>query len=133
MGGVRCLGQSPKKKTVIFFDTFPKSGNIALTGGFCSNKVKYGPKKVRRHLERSHINSKMCSVISEGNRTRIQPVIKLFGNFAHFVTRYLPPHPFKSCNSRSISTQHFKSILDLTNKFHSLNSSILVAHSLLLN
>ena len=46
-----------------------------------------GEKKVGHHLEWSHIKSKMCSVISEDNRTRIQPVPEHFRHFAHFVTR----------------------------------------------
>jgi len=45
-------------------------------------------KKVGHHLEWSHIKSKMCSVISEDNRTRIQPVPEHFRHFAHFVARY---------------------------------------------
>ena len=45
-------------------------------------------KKVGHHLEWSHINSKMCYVICEGNRSRIQPVLEDFKYFAHFVTRY---------------------------------------------
>ena len=30
----------------------------------------------------------MCSGTLEANRTRIQPVLKLFRHFAHFVSRY---------------------------------------------
>ena len=52
--------------------------------------TKGSQKKVRHHLEWSHINSKMCSVISEDNRSRIQPVPEHFRHFAHFVTRYCP-------------------------------------------
>ena len=50
--------------------------------------TKGSQKKVRRHLERAHIDSKMCSGLLGTTRTRIQPVIKPSRHFAHFVTRY---------------------------------------------
>ena len=49
--------------------------------------TKGSQKKVRRHLERAHIDSKMCSGLLGATRTRIQPVIKPARHFAHFVTR----------------------------------------------
>ena len=55
--------------------------------------TKGGQKKVAPHLEWTHIDSKMCSGTLEANRTRIQPVLKHFRHFAHFVSRYCPgPH-----------------------------------------
>ena len=83
-------------------------------------------KKVGHHLEWSHIKSKMCSVISEDNRTRIQPVPEHFIHFAHFVTRFptlgisIPaPPPSKLRPSELVSSsselhqQSFNKILDL--------------------
>ena len=48
---------------------------------------KEAKKKVGHHSEWSTINSEICSVISDNNRTKIQPVPNHFRHFAHFVTR----------------------------------------------
>ena len=61
--------------------------------------TKGSQKKVRHHLEWSHINSKMCSVITEDNRSKIQPVPEHFRHFAHFVTRYCASDPASYANT----------------------------------
>ena len=66
------------------FGQFLKMANFALYF------TKGGQKKVRHHLERAHIDSKMCSGLLGATRTRIQPVLKPLRHFAHFVTRYSP-------------------------------------------
>ena len=81
------ISVTDERISLLFHSRFNDYVAFEENRGFLQQKGKIWPKKVRRHLEWSHINSKMCSVISEGNRTRIQPVIKLFRHFAHFVTR----------------------------------------------
>ena len=45
-------------------------------------------KKIGHHLEKAHIDSRMCSGLLGATRTRIQPVIRPSRHFAHSVTRY---------------------------------------------
>ena len=60
------------KWTLDFLDEM--YNKIRICVDFSLYFAKGSQKKVGRHLEWSHINSKMCSVIIEDNRTRIQPV-----------------------------------------------------------
>ena len=55
---------------------------------FPCNLLLRSQKKVAHPFEWSDINSKNIPVISEGNRTRIQPVLGLARHFAHFVSLY---------------------------------------------
>ena len=61
---------------------------IQMWANFPSYFAKGSQKKVAHHLERVHIDSKICSRLLGATRTRIQPVLKLLRRFAHFVSRY---------------------------------------------
>ena len=86
--------------------------------------TKGSRKKVRRHLERAHIDSKMCSGLLGATPTRIQPVIKPLRHFAHFVTRYDSISPIRSLIWDILCFKGHPSVQGCCRDFESLTLSL---------